>query len=1058
VGTEFFGSSDFAGQLKERRRQAYNHRGNQERKVPAAQAGGGDGGTPENRKALESRGFPGFGFRAPEANPASEASMTFSIRCVCGQTLDVSAGRAGTLLPCACGRTVVVPPLSELRKAADAEQACDAEEYRERPTDRDADADVAGEDVASEDVPREFFMILAPDHVIAQRVHQEAFVHFVAAFDRTLKSFVRKTEAQQGVDVQIGYAMFPGDQRLIDLQIRPETLPPHIVAELRMELEELRQPPIEGGPVSFCCRTMLWGGAADQHPPFLFPFTRQFTREAGSFDQLLMEAAGLASGERIAGRSAMAAWGKWSGVLLSAWRRAKRWLGGAGVRSAEPARSAPVAASPDESLPIPDPADPARGYTLEELTELIGRYPRYAPLYALRAELFEQREEYERAVEDYTAWLGLRPGQPEIYSRRATACCAAGCHAQGLKDLTAALQLDPAHVAALVGRGMIYLQLGAWEQALADFDAAIVRDRRNPSLQLHRGRVLIARGDYSRAVETLTQALRLDPHHDAAHAWRALARRRATATPSDEAIQAMLADFDKAIEIQPDHVGYHLYRAEIRLGAGDFAGAAADCGFVLAREPESGEAYALRGIARQRLGDSAHAIEDCTAAIEHNTASGDVYLARAFAQDDLENMDEALSDCEAALELDSQDAVACNLRGTLRLKMGEVDEAAEDFETAIRMQPTWAMPYANRGNACRARGDNEGAVREYSRALELDSQLVFAYLNRALAWADQQEDEKSLEDFAAALRLAPDLAGAYVERAWLRTRREEYEAALADLNEALRLQPDLAPAWFHRGRLHLQQGNYDEALQDFDRVIELVPDLAAAYSSRGSVWIQKGEPDKADADFQQAVVCEPGMAEAFAVERLLLEAAYHGRREEFDEAVGRATEAIELDEECLPAYALRAGAHWYSEQRVEAIDDFTRLIEENEDDFHALAGRGQVYAELGEFDLALADLNRAISLGLKRGGKTGLAYAYNGRALVLAGLGRLEDALRDFDRSFRDAPDNAWLHYNRGVVFHHVGRNREAAACFQQALDKTDPTLPPKKRERARTFLTRFAP
>lgn len=972
--------------------------------------------------------------------------MAFSIRCVCGQTFEVSAGRAGTQLVCACGRTLAVPPLSELRKAADAGQVCSAEEYREHTLDGDA---------AGEDVPREFFMILAPDHVIAQRVHQEAFVHFVAAFDRTLKSFVRKSEAQQGVDVQIGYAMFPGDRRLIDLQIHPEILPAHVVAELRMELEELRHPPVEGGPVSFCCRTMLWGGAPDRHPPFLFPFSRQFAKRAGSFDKLLMEAAGLASGPS----GGAAGPRQRGGVLRSFWRRVRRWLGGTTGRSAESLAVAPPtpAAAPPESPPIPRPADPASGYTLEELNALIARYPRYAPLYGLRAELYEQREEYERAIEDYTAWLALRPGQAEIYSRRAMACCAAGSQEQGLKDLTAALQLDPAHVAALAGRGMIYLQLGAWDQALADFDAAIAHDRRNPSLQLHRGRVLIARGDYPRAVEALTQALRLDPYHDAAHAWRALAKRRASVTPSDESIRSMLADFDTAIEIQPEHVGYHLYRAEVRLGAGDFSGAAADCNFVLAREPESGEAHALRGIARQRLGDSAGAVEDCTAAIERDAASSDVYVAQAFAQEDLGNTDEALGDCEAALELNPQEAVACNLRGTIRLKLGEVDEAAEDFEAAVRMQPDWALPYANRGNVCRARGDNEGAVREYSRALELDPQLVFAHLNRALAWADQQEDEKALEDFAAALRIDPGIAGAYVERAWLRTRREEYDAALADLSEALRLQPDLAPAYFHRGRLHLQQGNFDEALRDFDRVIDLVPDLAAAYSSRGSVWIQKGEHDKADADFQQAIVCEPGMAEAFAIERLLLEAAYHGRREEFDEAVSRATEAIEMDEECLPAYAIRAGAHWYSEQLVEASDDFTRLIEENEDDFHALAGRGQVYAELGEFDLALADLNRAVALGRKRGGKTGLAYAYNGRALVLAGLRRLDEALRDFERSQQDAPDNAWLYYNRGLVFHHLGRHPEAAACFQQALDKTDPALPPKKRDRARGFLKRFA-
>ena len=104
-----------------------------------------------------------------------------------------------------------------------------------------------------------------------------------------------------------------------------------------------------------------------------------------------------------------------------------------------------------------------------------------------------------------------------------------------------------------------------------------------------------------------------------------------------------------------------------------------------------------------------------------------------------------------------------------------------------------------------------------------------------------------------------------------------------------------------------------------------------------------------------------------------------------------------------------------------------------------------MYAELGEFDLALADLERAIALGQKRGGKTGLAYAYNGRALVLAGLGRLDEALRDFDRSLQDCPTTPGSYYNRGLVFHHLGRKDEAAAFFQQALDKTDPALPPKK-------------
>ncbi len=986
--------------------------------------------------------------------------MNFTIRCSCGKRMDVPAGQAGRQFRCACGRTIEVPPLTELQKAQAAGEVCPAEECQEHfPPMASAD----------DEMPREFFMILAPDHVIAQRVHQEAFVHFVAAFDRTVKSFAHKTETQPGVDLQIGYAMFPGGQRLIELQIRPEVLPSHIVAELKMELETLGQPPVEGGPVSFCCRALLWGGATGSHEPFQFPFSRYFGKRSASFDQLLTEAAGLSFSPAGPARGVATSRGL-GGFVRTLWRRLRAWLTGSSAPSADARQtdavvSRPVVTVPEFTPPMDRPADPSRGYTVEELTALIGQYPHFAPLYGMRAELFELQEQYDRAIEDYTSSLTLRPEQAEIYARRAMAHCAAGSQEQGLKDLKAALKLDPDHVAALVGRGMIYLQLDAWEQALADFEAAIERDRRNPSLQVQRGRTLIGRGDYPRAVEALTQALRLDPHHDAAYAWRALARRRGSPVPSDETIQAMLSDFDAALDIQPEHAGYRLYRAEVRLGAGDIRGAAADCDFILTREQQSGEAHALRGIARQRLGDSPGAIEDCDSAIAGGADSADVYLARAFAHEDLGEMEAALSDCEAALEVNPREVVAVNLRGAIRLKLGELDEAAEDFEAAIAMEPEWALPFANRGNVCRARGDNQGAIHAYSRAIELEPKLVFAYLNRALAWADEREDDKSLEDFAAALQIAPDIAGAYVERAWLRTRRQEFTEALADLNEAVRLQPDLAPAYLHRGRLHLQQGNYDDALRDFDRVIDLAPELGAAYSSRGSVWIQKGEHDKADADFQQAIACEPGMAEALVMERLLLEAAYYGRQEEFEEAIGRATEAIELDEDCLPAYAIRAGAYWYSEQLVEAIDDFTQLIERNdEDDFYAHAGRGQVYAELGEYDLALADLDHALALGSRqmggkgpaKTGKTGMAYAYNGRALALAGVGRLDEAMRDFDRSQQDAPHNAWSDYNRGLVFHHLGLTSEAVACFRHALEKTDPALPPSKRDRARGFLKRF--
>src|SRR5437762_2353280 len=42
--------------------------------------------------------------------------MEFHISCDCGKPHTVTAGDAGAKIPCVCGRTVIVPSLSELRR------------------------------------------------------------------------------------------------------------------------------------------------------------------------------------------------------------------------------------------------------------------------------------------------------------------------------------------------------------------------------------------------------------------------------------------------------------------------------------------------------------------------------------------------------------------------------------------------------------------------------------------------------------------------------------------------------------------------------------------------------------------------------------------------------------------------------------------------------------------------------------------------------------------------------------------------------------------------------
>jgi tetratricopeptide (TPR) repeat protein len=255
--------------------------------------------------------------------------------------------------------------------------------------------------------------------------------------------------------------------------------------------------------------------------------------------------------------------------------------------------------------------------------------------------------------------------------------------------------------------------------------------------------------------------------------------------------------------------------------------------------------------------------------------------------------------------------------------------------------------------------------------------------------------------------------------------------------------------------------NFDRARQDFDAVIEMAPSLAAAYSGRGYAWIQMGEQEKAKADFREAITCEPAQADAFELHRLLAQAAYCHAREQFEESIKLSTEALELSDDQRVALGVRAAAHWYDEQYVEAIDDYSRILEQEDSPgsrFSALGSRGQILVELGDYEAGLADLNAALQLANAEESPIHRAYVLSGRALAYAGLKMLDHAWADFSASIKGCPENAWVHYNHGRVYDMLGEPYKAAVCFDLALALNEPPLTPRKRTRAAAYVAKNLP
>jgi tetratricopeptide (TPR) repeat protein len=161
---------------------------------------------------------------------------------------------------------------------------------------------------------------------------------------------------------------------------------------------------------------------------------------------------------------------------------------------------------------------------------------------------------------------------------------------------------------------------------------------------------------------------------------------------------------------------------------------------------------------------------------------------------------------------------------------------------------------------------------------------------------------------------------------------------------------------------------------------------------------------------------------------------------------------LKLHPNDVRAYTLRAASLWYSGELRQAVNDYSKAIELDPNDLLAHLGRGQVFGESGEFSQAIDDLDfvqknleeNAINDPSWRGQVQ--AYSFNGRAVAHAGLGDFERALSEFARSISLCPNNTWVYFNSAMVYEKQGRLAEAITDYKLSLQKTTPKLTVLKR------------
>ena len=365
---------------------------------------------------------------------------------------------------------------------------------------------------------------------------------------------------------------------------------------------------------------------------------------------------------------------------------------------------------------------------------------------------------------------------------------------------------------------------------------------------------------------------------------------------------------------------------------------------------------------------------------------------------------------------------------------GELAKAVEALTAMIRRQPQDVTLYSLRATANHRMGNSDQALADLDQAIKLDSQDARLFNNRGFVRLGMEQFQAAIADFNKATELSPKFTNVYNNRGLLYIAQQHYNDAIVEFNHAIEFDPQYVDAYNNRGFAELEAGQIERALDDFNVAIQLNPKYVNAFNNRGLLRAQAGDFENAVIDFTHAMMLDP------------LNPKYYEHRAEVYLRQGAADKAV-ADEKKI-AWLLQ-------------LHDFGARLATSTRPARELTQRARHYLDVNDFESAMKDLNRAVSLdpssaealsarsnlhlrkkstqNAKADAEASLAIEPNQEAFSVLGdvflsLGDYDKAIENFANARRVDPSVAEAYYAKSKVLAAQGQVEKANDTLQQAL------------------------
>jgi tetratricopeptide (TPR) repeat protein/S1-C subfamily serine protease len=463
-----------------------------------------------------------------------------------------------------------------------------------------------------------------------------------------------------------------------------------------------------------------------------------------------------------------------------------------------------------------------------------------------RGNQYLRLEQYKKAEEEFDSAIALNPSFVHLaWYGKGKALEEQGNFPEAIRAFEESLYKQPDYMPSLSELSKIYRELKNFDKALAALKKAIQITPKNANLYNEKWVVLSNSKRDKEALLAINEAIALSPR-------AAFYSNRGTTYAGLKDYSKAIADYDKAIAINPEYAEAYYNRGVAYGALKDYSKAIADYDKAIAINPELAEAYSNRGVAYAGLKDYSKAIADYDKAIAINPELAEAYYNRGVAYGALKDYSKAIADYDKAIAINPEYAEAYSNRGNAYYALKDYSKAIADYDKAIAINPEDAEAYSNRGATYAGLKDYSKAIADYDKAIAINPELAEAYSNRGNAYAGLKDYSKAIADHTKAIAINPEYAEAYYNRGVAYGALKDYSKAIADYDKAIAINPELAEAYSNRGVAYGALKDYSKAIADFTKAIAINPKDAEVYRFRGLIYAITDDIQRAKQDLQTA--------------------------------------------------------------------------------------------------------------------------------------------------------------------------------------------------------------